>query len=325
MKSFNSILYVVEDPSEEPDAAVARVLSLAKNSQARLTVLHVAEEPRLGPFAGSVTVNDFKSRAREQATAQLSTLMRGVDKDAEFVVDVRFGAAFVEVVREVLRNGHDLVVKQVGQGGAHSFLFGGIDQHLLRKCPCPVWIMVGDTSANYQRILAAVDFDPWEEGDGDDKVEGSLNRQILDLAAMLAVSDFAQLHVVHAWESITDNMIRVFGSELSDNEVAGNRDRERREHQSRLDILNHRMQKQFGGETHRYLAPRFHLRKGAARDVVPAVASELKADLVVMGTVSRTGIPGLLIGNTAEVILNNLECSVLAVKPASFVTPVTLD
>lgn len=62
-----------------------------------------------------------------------------------------------------------------------------------------------------------------------------------------------------------------------------------------------------------------------ARDVVPAVAQELNADLVVMGTVSRTGIPGLLIGNTAEVILNNLECSVLAVKPSGFVTPVTLD
>jgi nucleotide-binding universal stress UspA family protein len=325
MKSFNSILYVVEDPSTESGAAVARAVSLAENSQARLTLLHVAGEPRLGPFAGSVTVNDFKSRVSEQATAQLSAMIRGVDKNADFAVDVRFGAAFVEVVREVLRSGHDLVIKQVGKGGAHSFLFGGIDQHLLRKCPCPVWIMVGDTSANYQRILAAVDFDPWEEGDGDDKVEGSLNRQILDLAAMLAVTDFAQLHVVHAWEAITDNMIRVFGSELSDNEVAGNRDRERREHQSRLDILNHRMQQQFGGETHRYLAPRFHLRKGAARDVVPAVASELKADLVVMGTVSRTGIPGLLIGNTAEVILNNLECSVLAVKPAGFVTPVTLD
>ena len=185
--------------------------------------------------------------------------------------------------------------------------------------------MVGETSDNYQRILAAVDFDPWEEGDGEDNVEGTLNRQILDVAGSLAVTDFAELHVVHAWEAITDNMIRVFGSELSVDEVASNRERERREHQSRLDVLNRRMRKHFGDETHHYLAPRFHLRKGAPRDVVPAVANELKADLVVMGTVSRTGIPGLLIGNTAEVILNNLECSVLAVKPAGFVTPVTLD
>jgi nucleotide-binding universal stress UspA family protein len=227
----------------------------------------------------------------------------------------------VEVIREVLRSRHDLVIKTVGEGGAHSFLFGGTDQHLLRKCPCPVWIMVGETSANYRHILAAVDFDPWNEDDE----EGDLNRQILDIAATLAVTDFAQLHVVHAWEPISDSMIRVFGSELSEKEVATNRDREWREHQSRLDALNNRMREQFGGEAHGYLTPRFHLREGTPRDVIPAVANELKADLVVMGTVSRTGIPGLLIGNTAEVILNNLECGVLAVKPAGFVTPVTLD
>ena len=139
------------------------------------------------------------------------------------------------------------------------------------------------------------------------------------------VTNFAELYVVHAWEAITDNMIRVLGSELSGDEVASNRERERRERQSRLDVLNRRMRKHFGDETHHYLAPRFHLRKGAPRDVVPAVTNELKADLVVMGTVSRTGIPGLLIGNTAEVILNNFECSVLAVKPAGFVTPVMLN
>ena len=321
MKSFNSILYVVENPAAESSAAVARAVSLAQNNQARLTIMHVAEEPRLGPFAGSVKIEEFRSRLRRQATEQLSDLIRSTGNKTDVVIDVRFGTVFVEVVREVLRSRHDLVIKTVGEGGAHSFLFGGTDQHLLRKCPCPVWIMVGETTANYRHILAAVDFDPWKEDDE----ESDLNRQILDIAATLAVTDFAQLHVVHAWESISDSMIRVFGSELSDKEVATNRDHEWREHQSRLDALNNRMREQFGGEAHGYLTPRFHLREGTPRDVIPAVANELKADLVVMGTVSRTGIPGLLIGNTAEVILNNLECGVLAVKPAGFVTPVTLD
>ena len=44
-----------------------------------------------------------------------------------------------------------------------------------------------------------------------------------------------------------------------------------------------------------------------------------------MGTVARTGIPGLLIGNTAETILQRVDCSVLAVKPDGFVSPVGLD
>lgn len=79
-----------------------------------------------------------------------------------------------------------------------------------------------------------------------------------------------------------------------------------------------------GTEAHGYLAPRRHLRKGSPRQVVPAIAGELGADLIVMGTLSRTGIPGYFIGNTAEVILNNVECSVLAIKPDGFVSPVTV-
>ncbi len=44
-------------------------------------------------------------------------------------------------------------------------------------------------------------------------------------------------------------------------------------------------------------------------------------DLIVMGTVARTGIPGLLIGSTAASILQRVNCSVLAVKPDGFASP----
>ncbi|MGI9383250.1 MAG: universal stress protein, partial [Methyloligellaceae bacterium] len=58
--------------------------------------------------------------------------------------------------------------------------------------------------------------------------------------------------------------------------------------------------------------------------ILPAVAEKLHADLVVMGTVARAGIEGFLIGNTAESVLARLDCSVLAVKPPGFATPVAL-
>jgi nucleotide-binding universal stress UspA family protein len=57
---------------------------------------------------------------------------------------------------------------------------------------------------------------------------------------------------------------------------------------------------------------------------VPESARESQADLVVMGTVGRTGISGLFIGNTAEAILEQVRCSVLAIKPLGFVSPVKL-
>ena len=65
--------------------------------------------------------------------------------------------------------------------------------------------------------------------------------------------------------------------------------------------------------------------KGSARKEIPELARRLQVDCIVMGTVARTGVPGFFMGNTAETILDQLECSVLAIKPPGFVTPVTLD
>ncbi len=41
-------------------------------------------------------------------------------------------------------------------------------------------------------------------------------------------------------------------------------------------------------------------------------------DLLVLGTVARSGLGGFFIGNTAEKILNRIQCSVLALKPSEF-------
>jgi nucleotide-binding universal stress UspA family protein len=79
-----------------------------------------------------------------------------------------------------------------------------------------------------------------------------------------------------------------------------------------------------GKDLYDQLSPRLHLPNGPAQKMIAASATELKADLVVMGTVARTGIPGFIIGNTAESILDQLDCSVIAVKPRGFVTPVKL-
>jgi len=67
-----------------------------------------------------------------------------------------------------------------------------------------------------------------------------------------------------------------------------------------------------------------HLIKDRAQNAIPVKARELNVDLIIMGTVARTGIPGYFIGNTSESILNQVQCSVLTMKPPGFVSPVTL-
>ena len=99
---------------------------------------------------------------------------------------------------------------------------------------------------------------------------------------------------------------------------------ERARHQSIIDTLDRKIHARVGDEAYNYLSPQFHLRQGPASRVIPDMATQLKADLVVMGTLGRTGISGLIIGNTAEAILDQLTCSVLAIKPPGFVSPVTV-
>tara|TARA_R110001583_G_scaffold178457_5_gene334334 strand:- start:18703 stop:18984 length:282 start_codon:yes stop_codon:yes gene_type:complete len=68
--------------------------------------------------------------------------------------------------------------------------------------------------------------------------------------------------------------------------------------------------------------PNTKLIEGTAQEEIPKYIEEQEIDLVVMGTVCRTGITGLFIGNTAESILSEVSCSVLTLKPEGFETPV---
>lgn len=74
-----------------------------------------------------------------------------------------------------------------------------------------------------------------------------------------------------------------------------------------------------------YLQSLTHLLKGSARKAIPASATRLSVDCIVMGTVARTGIRGFIMGNPVEAILEQIDCPMLALKPPGFVTPVTLE
>ena len=90
------------------------------------------------------------------------------------------------------RNDYDLVIKPArGYSRLSAMLFGSTDLHLLRKCPCPVWIDRPTQARTYQRVLAAVD--PFDDE------SGNLQRLILDLATSLAAREQAEIEVVHAW------------------------------------------------------------------------------------------------------------------------------
>lgn len=67
---------------------------------------------------------------------------------------------------------------------------------------------------------------------------------------------------------------------------------------------------------------RIHLVKGDATEVIPELTRGRRIDLLIVGTLSRTGIAGWLIGNTAEKLLRRVDCSVFVVKPDGSILPV---
>jgi len=56
------------------------------------------------------------------------------------------------------------------------------------------------------------------------------------------------------------------------------------------------------------------LEEGAEVDQILRVAEEVHADLIVIGTHGRTGLPRLLMGSVAEQVLRQAACPVLVVK-----------
>lgn len=325
MKRFKKVLLVVD--TVEPCATlVERAVAFARNNQADLTVASVVPRLVLGaglPSDGPIT-SELQVRFEAEQVHKLEALAAPYQERGPICTKVLTGTPYLEIVREVLRYQHDLVIRAPEDPGWLDRLFGSDDMHLLRKCPCPVWLVQCEAPTPYRRILAAVDVDDMYPAD-ELETRQAVNREILELAATLALSEFAELHVVSVWDALGESFLRGAFMNAPDDSVAAYVEHARQRNATCLDTLMGELEERLGKDAMAYLRPKTHLAKGWARREIPVLAKQLEANLVVMGTVARTGIPGLIMGNTAEAILEQIHCSVLAIKPPGFITPVSLQ
>jgi nucleotide-binding universal stress UspA family protein len=308
MKRFRNILLVVPADGTDTGPAMERATELALRNAAPLTITSTVEEvpKRLIKQAQrqGIDLQAALVGARTRELEQLAGKYQSEDLAVGVSVDV--GVPFVEIIRRVLRNGHDLVItpQEAGLTG-----FESRTKHLLRKCPCPVWV-VRPGPARHLKVLAAVDPDA--------PIGDPLCRLILDLATSLTILEDGELHIVHAWEMEGEATLRSSPYvSMSAKEVDLLVEVTHDEHTDGLNIL-------LGHYDLSAIDHEVHLVKGDPGRVIPSLVVEQDINLVVMGTVARTGVAGLVIGNTAELILDAMDCSVLAVKPEGFVSPVTL-
>jgi universal stress protein E len=314
MERFQRILFVA-DTRAASQATFKRAVALAKENRARLTVVDVIEDlPRDAQMLVTMMPpKDLQDLVIQERRRRIEKLIHPIQaQGVRATAKVLYGTPFLEIVREVLRNQHDLVMMTAeGQSELKEILFGSTTMHLMRKCPCPVWVMKRSRQRKFARILAAVDPAPT------DQEKNALNIKIMDLAVSLAQSERSQLHIIHTWTLYGEDVLRAQGR-LPRRELTKFAQTTGETHKGWLDEL---LGKYPLGE----LSHHIHLLKGEAWLAIPEVAKKEKIDLIVMGTVCRTGVTGFLIGNTAEKVLRQVDCSVLTVKPDGFVTPVSLD
>lgn len=325
MKQFKRILCLAIDVgSSKP--ALERAVTLAENNQARLTIAGFAPQmPSRGmPPDPGPRSNSSEAAAEDELRQGLREITAAYGDRIDIEIEILRGVPFLEIIRDVLRNGRDLVIKVAEPGGLRDRLFGSGDMHLLRKCPCPLWLIKAKTPTSYRQVIAAIDVSD-EYPEAEIPIRRALNHDVLRLASSVALADSAELHVVSAWEAMGESTLGGAFVKTPVSRLSAYVEEVRQRHQRNLDRLIEEANHDLDKGSREYLKLQLHLVKGRPRRVIPAIAHRLEADLVVMGTVARTGVPGLLMGNTAETILNQIDSSVLAVKPAGFVTPVTLE
>ena len=255
---------------------------------------------------GDLTV-DLQQLLVESRRQQLEELAsRVMTVDTRVAVDV--GVTFVSIIERVVRFDHDLVIggpdrsrSGLGFGGASTTL------HLLRKCPVPVWI---DDPATWGRPDVVVAIGRFE----DDGSIGVLNQTLIELGSSLARIQGGGVHAVHAWRLEGEHLLRNSRVRVPSSDIDVLVEDEHTEAATIFSSV-------LDGIDTTGLETQLHLRQGRAADVVAEVVGEIRPGVVVMGTLARAGLRGLFIGNTAERVLDDLDASVIAVKPPGFVSP----
>lgn len=320
MKHFKNIL-VIADGSPAQGRALQRAAQLADAGNAKLSIMDVVGTVPLG----IETLKDIKKDIRDFSFERLqdemvearvgkirSLLSQMIPEYKEAPIKVGTGRALVEIIREVVRGGYDLLIKGVEAKRLAVFkIFGSTDINLMRKCPRPVLLVKNAPNPRYSKILAAVDPAPDEE-------INALNHKILDLTISLGLLEQGELHIVSAWAMVGEDYFR--SGEIKVPKAAIDK-MEKEAHHAAERALDELLKKYDLSK----LNAKVHLLKGPASQVIAQLAAEEQVELMVMGTVGRSGIDGVLIGNTAEQVLSKVYCSVLALKPDGFITPITCD
>lgn len=310
MWSINRILVAIKDPMACSLPAVAKATQLARAFDADLELFHAIDS---SVYVDMADCNEERALHMEhderieylQRLERIASRVRLHAKKVTVAAEWDF-PGYEAIVRRAECTGAGLIVAECHAGPRFASAFRRLsDGRLLRLSPVPVLLVRGSRPYYHPTILTAVDpscaFEKPRE----------LDEEILCVGALLSKAFRGQLHAVHAYvPTRASDLARATGAGLA---IADVRPIEAKVRFDRL----------LKGTS--VLPEHRHLIGDHPVDGVRTLARRLKAEIVVAGAVSRAGLQRLLIGNTAERLLNSLPCDLLVVKPAGISNRVAIE
>lgn len=308
MNTIKQILAII-DPTTDSQHGLSRSIDLAKKSGASITAF--------------MSIYDFSYEMTTMLSSDEREAMRNaVVKDRQVWLDeilaqypdleinsqvVWHNRTYEAIIDTVINQGFDLVVKGTHQHDTlKSVIFTPTDWHLIRKCPSPVLLVKEHAWPAQGNILAAVN------AVSENEQHLALNDRIIKDAKFLCELANAKLNLVNAYPATPVNIaieIPEFNPSVYNESVK-----------------KHHLESTYElADKHQIAHQNCAIEEGLPEDVIPDVAARLNSELVVIGTVGRTGLSAALVGNTAEHVIDSLNCDVLALKPDGYKSPLAKD
>lgn len=300
MALFSNILTVVDSTADQ-HPELQRAMKCCRGSATKLHLIDLVKDLSFSTrlFSGDYAhIHELLVKEKRESLAGLVSrcAQAGVAATSE-VVEGTSSAATLEIARRI---GADLIIRSAkGERSLARGPLGSSSQKLLRDLPCPLWLTKAGHEPAPRLIVAAVDATP------NDEPHAQLNRRIIRTALALASNEESRLLIVYAWSLYSAELL---SHRLPPNEYEVLMSTNRQEHEASFDRLLAEFQLDRSD-------PQVRLIEGEPSTCIPEFCDTEGADLLVCGTVARRGIAGLLLGNTAERILNHIECSSLALPP----------
>jgi universal stress protein E len=304
-KRLRRILVAIRDVRRAPQSELRKAGALARASGAAIELFHALAERDLDA-SRQETLEDTATRARQRLERfARHKALRGVVVSCTTAWDY---PAHEAIVRRAIASRADLVI-----AATHPHRFGGrlllrnTDWELIRHCPLPLLLVKSRREYAKPVILAAVD--PFHAH----ARPADLDARLLATGNTMARLLRGRLHIFHAYMPLIFVPAVPLGTAPLVAPPAEAEDAHGRWIARAIDRL---------AESAGVPRTRRHVQMGDVSGELRAAARQTRAKLVVMGAVSRSALVRLLIGNTAERVLDRLDCDVLVVKPRRFKTGV---